>query len=202
MASMLDCKKIQARLGEYVDGALPSDQTWDVKLHLASCAVCDQAARELSGTVALLQSLPRQDTPAGFEQALARRLADVALQPRCLSLSERARAWWTPRAILHGRPAVLATAGTLAALVPAAVAALLFANQGGGATRPDFVPVAPTPLVASASKPGADFVQQCLDEHSTYAAADPLGDQTSVILASTTAASGSGTAPDSAEEIW
>lgn len=178
---MLDCKKIQANLGEYVDGALPSDEAWRVKMHLSSCAVCDQAARELSGTVALLQSLPRQDTPAGFEQALARRLADVALQPRRSSLSERIGNWWTlPRRV---RPATLATAGALAALAPAAILVFSSANHGG-ATSPVHSPGARTPSLVRASTASSDFVQQCLDEHSTYAAADPLGDQTAVILAS------------------
>ncbi len=178
---MLDCKKIQANLGEYVDGALASEEAWRVKLHLASCAVCDQAARELSGTVALLQALPRQDTPAGFEQALARRLADVALQPRRSSLAERIRDWWTlPR---RARPAMLATVGALAALVPAALLVFSSVNHGG-VVPPAAVSGGPAPSLARATARGADFVQQCLDEHSTYAAADPLGDQTAVILAS------------------
>jgi anti-sigma factor RsiW len=182
---MLDCKKIQGLLGEYVDDALASEDAWRVKLHLASCAVCDQAARELSGTVALLQSLPRQDTPAGFEQALARRLADVALQPRQPSFAERVRdAWTLPRRAR--RPATLGA--LLAALVPVAVLVVTSANRTAtlvppAATVPG-VPAASVTHRAAAMAPGADFVQQCLDEHSTYAAADPLGDQTAVILAS------------------
>ena len=197
MASMLDCKKIQAALGEYVDGALPSEEAWRVKLHLSSCAVCAQAARELSGTVALLQSLPRQETSVGFEQALARRLADVALQPRCSSLAERIRDWWTlPRRV---RPATLATAGALAALAPAAVLVISTVNHGnssGGVTSPRVVR---TPSFVRVTTAGTDFVQQCLDEHSTYAAADPLGDQTAVLLAATLSAFG-GVTPPNAEE--
>jgi anti-sigma factor RsiW len=182
---MLDCKKIQANLGEYVDGALASEEAWRVKLHLASCAVCDQAARELSGTVALLQSLPRQDTTAGFEQALARRLADVALQPRQPSFAERVRDAWT----LPQRARRPATLGALfAALVPVAVLVVTSVNHTATLVPPEAtvagVPAASVTRNAAVMAPGADFVQQCLDEHSTYAAADPLSDQTAVMLAS------------------
>ncbi len=71
MASMLDCKKIQGQLSEYVDGALTADAAWSVKLHLASCAVCTRAAEELSATVSLLRSLPRQETSDAPEAAKA-----------------------------------------------------------------------------------------------------------------------------------
>lgn len=183
MASMLDCKNIQSHLGEYVDGALDADTAWRVKLHLGGCAVCAQAASELQGTIALLQSLPRQETSAGFERALARRLADVALQPRRPSVAERLRDWWTLPSL---RPATLATAGALAALVPAAF--FFAANQGANnlGVSASRVPIqrTDTHLIQARATTAPDFVQQCLDEHTTYAAADPLGDQSAVLLAS------------------
>src|SRR6476646_6265157 len=106
MATMLDCKKVQPLLSEYVDGALPSDTAWDVKLHVASCAVCARVADELAATAKLLQSLPTLEPSANFEAALAKRLADKVLTPKRPSLGQRIAAalggWWS-RPIL--RPA-------------------------------------------------------------------------------------------------
>src|SRR3712207_8600803 len=53
---------IWPRLSEYVDGALPADRAWAVRMHLASCAVCARVAEELGTTARLLRELPRQET--------------------------------------------------------------------------------------------------------------------------------------------
>jgi len=159
-----------------VDGTLDDDATWDVKLHLSSCAVCARAADELRGTIALLKSLPRGETPADFEDQLTRRLADIALQPRVPSLAERLREWWArPRV----RPAMLATAGALAAVVPAA----LFLSLGRTVSTTSAISQMPPAIEVSAAA-SQRWVEQCLNEHSTYAAAEPFGDQSAVVLAS------------------
>jgi anti-sigma factor RsiW len=158
MAGMNDCKNIRPRLSEYVDGALPADQDWAVRMHLASCAVCARVAEDFSAMARLLGELPRRETSAGFEAALARRLADQVLPPR--------RAWW----LLSGtrlRPAV-AFAGALAALVPAVFLATRHSPPG-----------TETPAVPSEQQ----FVEQCLDEHAAYASAEPLNDSAAVLLA-------------------
>src|SRR6476646_5558327 len=89
MATMLDCKKVQPLLSEYVDGVLPPDTGWDVKLHVASCAVCARVADELTATAKLLQSLPALEPSANFEAALAKRLADQVLTPARPTLGQR-----------------------------------------------------------------------------------------------------------------
>ena len=168
MASIIDCKKIQPLLSEYVDGTLAGDSAWGVKLHLSSCAVCARAAEELSATVSLLRSLPREETSDAFSEALARRLADQVLKPARPDLGERVREWWSlPRV----RPA-LAAAGALAALAPAA---LFFT------TRQPVAPVAEPPAVASAGDQ-QQFLDEVLEEHASYASGEPLGDPTAAVL--------------------
>lgn len=120
MASILDCKKIQAVLSEYLDGTLPESAAWEAQQHLGSCAVCAQVAQELTQTTRLLAFLPRHEPTESFEAALAARLAHQSLRPRPLTWSERLVAWWSrPRV----RPAV-ASGLAVAALVPIAFLAL------------------------------------------------------------------------------
>lgn len=168
MANINDCRKIQPLLSLYMDGMLEAGRAWDVKLHIASCRVCTRAAQDLTATVALLQALPRQDTSASFEDALARRLADQVLQQRRPSPAERAREWW---ALPRLRPA-LAAAGALAVLVPCT----LVLNVGQHKVKPA--------VSVSAATSADPFVDQCLEEHALDATAEPLGDQTAVLLAS------------------
>jgi anti-sigma factor RsiW len=178
-ASMADCKKIQSQIGEYIDGALAPDAAWSVRLHLGSCAVCTRVADELRGTVSLLQTMPRQEISNAFEARLARRLADVALQPRRTTLVDRLRDWW---AVPPVRPATLAVAGALAATIPAALFFRAQSGEPGSSSATKIVARPPLPPPTSASQ---QLVQHALVEHSLDAGADPLGDQNAVILAST-----------------
>lgn len=164
MASMNDCKTVQPRLGEYVDGTLEPNAAWHTGLHLASCAVCARIASDLEAATRLLQNLPREEPSPNFEAALAARLADQALRTRRTSLAGRIREWWSlPRV----RPA-LAMAGALAVVLPV----VFMATPARRSTRPGGTPAA-----------DLAFVEQCLDEHASFAAAEPLGDQAAVLLA-------------------
>lgn len=178
MATMLDCKKIQPQLSEYVDGALPADTAWDIKMHLASCAVCSQVAGELSTTARLLNTLPSLEPSLDFEAKLAARLADRVLQPRRPSLwdrlSEGVRGWWAqPLA----RPA-LASGVALAALLPVVV--VLNQGDGGDIARTNaaapVAPVARTTPAAKAADRSPNSLDQIWREHNAYASSEPLGD--------------------------
>ena len=162
MAGMNDCKNIRPRLSEYVDGALPADLAWTVRMHLASCAVCARVAEDFTTTARLLGELPRRETSESFEAALARRLADQVLPPR--------RAPWWPGGRLRVFRPVLAVAGALAAIVPAV---LLTTGH-----TPE-----PARTSAAALVSEQQFVEQCLDEHAAYASAEPLNDSAAVLLA-------------------
>jgi anti-sigma factor RsiW len=168
MATILDCRKVQPLLSEYVDGTLQADTAWEVKLHVASCAVCARVADELAATATLLQSLPALEPSKDFAAALARRLADQVLTPKRPSslrrLTETLVGWWS-RPVL--RPA-LASGAALAALVPAA---LFLTYRAAGGIQPA---ARPSPAAPTASEGGV--VEQLWKEHAAYASAEPLGD--------------------------
>jgi len=173
MATMLDCKKIQPLLSEFVDNALDGDTAWKVKLHVSSCAVCEQVAGEIRATASLLSGLPARETSSGFEAALAARLADRVLAPRRVSLWERMRMAWAFPATPVLRPA-LASAAALAMLVPATLITL----------RGTHVSPASGPATTKVSVADASGLQSLWDEHAAYSASEPLGDQAGVMLAS------------------
>ena len=121
------------RLSEYLDGDLAADEAALMERHLAACAECRRALRELERLRAWLRADPvaPADQPSHAELAAIRgRIAGdvVPLRPR------RARDPWL--------------AGVLgAAAMAAAVAAVMLARGGSGA--PDTLP--PVRVAAAAS---------------------------------------------------
>ena len=185
MTSIRDCKKIQPLLSEYVDGALTAETDWEVKLHVASCAVCAQAAQELTATRNLLRALPAREPSANFEAMLAKRLADTALQPRRESWRASASEWmsglWKTPSL---RPAFAVGAAALA-LMPFAMIALR------ATTRPDIATVTtgtPTPIVKASPANGANdtALEQVWREHSAYASSELLSDPASLVSTNST----------------
>ena len=175
MASMLDCKKIQGRLSEYVDSALDRETAWSIKLHLASCGVCSLVESELQATTSLLRSLPDVGPSANFDAKLAMRLADQVLQPRRASLLDRVRDWWYDAP--YARPAV--TSGlALAAVLPAA---FLFLSGHNTAPSANLRPQSARITTASAAT-GDGTLEQVWAEH---ASSDPLGDNSGMLLTPT-----------------
>jgi anti-sigma factor RsiW len=156
--SMLNCKHVQNRLSEFVDGTLPESETWEIRKHLASCSVCARASAELAATVRLIGSLPERGPSESFDDRLAARLADLVLTPRPLTLREKLVALWSRRAV---RPAV-ASGLALAALVPLGVF---------------FWPrtVAKTPQTDEA------VLTQIAREHADYASSEPLADPSDLL---------------------
>lgn len=177
MATMNDCKTIQPRLSEYVDGALAENDAWKVKLHLSSCAVCERVADELSATAKLLSALPTMETSAGFEAVLARRLADRALHPRSPSLLDRLRSLWTERPAV--RPAMASLTAFAAA---AAMVGVFVVNRSSTAPLANTEPPAAQTVVTDQKKPAT--LEQVFDEHAAYASAEPLGDPAGMLMAS------------------
>jgi anti-sigma factor RsiW len=186
MATMLDCKKIQPLLSEYIDGALDSEKAWSVKMHIASCAVCSTVADELRGTAALLQTLPPREPSANFEAMLAKRLADQVLTPHRPSFLERLRTWWdTPQV----RP-VATSAVALAAVVPMALFVVLRPHATGGQQPRSVIGTPGTETVADDEA----TVNQLWRDHISYASTEPLGNGGGMLLpaASFTASSSGG----------
>lgn len=167
MASILDCRRIQPRLSEYVDGVLSPDETWEVEKHVAACAVCARVADDFAATTRLLGSLPSAEPSADFAARLALRLADQSLAPRPLTLWGRLRNAWEDRP----RPvrAAAASGVALACLVP--VFAVVVVR-----TRPQ------TPPVVAVAEPSS--LEDIVRVHVRAASAEPLGESSGVLLAS------------------
>jgi len=174
MGTMLDCKKVQPQLSEYVDGALDGDAAWSIKLHLATCAVCSRVESDIRGTAELLGRLPEMTPSSSFEAKLAARLADQVLQPRRPGLWSRLRDWWYDAP--YARPMV-GSAAALAALAP-----LLFLLPRTTVDQSNSKEI----KVAAATN--GSTLEQVWAEH---ASSDPFGDDSSLLL-SATAQSGEG----------
>jgi anti-sigma factor RsiW len=169
---MLDCKKIQPRLSEYVDGTLDRETAWNLKLHLSSCGVCARVEGELRATAGLLRSLPEAGPSLDFEAKLAMRLADQVLQTRRASLLDRMRDWWFEAP--YARPAV--TSGlAVAAILPAA----FFAFGGRTAVSGTTVPVRGVAVTTANAASSDVTLEQVWAEH---ASSDPLGDNSGLLL--------------------
>ena len=177
MTSMLDCKKIQGLLSEYIDGAADRETAWDLKLHLSSCGVCSRIESELRATTNLLRSLPEMGPSLDFEAKLSQRLADQVLQPRHVSLLHRMRDWWYDAP--YARPAV--TSGlALAAILPAA-----FVVFGGHPGVDRTHTTAPLPAITTASAASAASGDAALEQvWAEHASSDPLGDNSGLLLTS------------------
>ena len=165
MASMLDCKKIQAGLSEYIDSTLPEQLSEATRAHLRSCAVCTKITEELTQTSRLLAFLPRPEPSESFERKLTLRLAGQVLRPKPITLGEKLSAWWIrPRV----RPTV-ASALAVAALIPLVVVRV----------RPA-LPVALPPQTTTENRE----VEQALQEHLTAKTSEAFGDSSGLLLAS------------------
>jgi predicted anti-sigma-YlaC factor YlaD len=60
----MSCREIEDRLDDYADGELPEGEFQEMELHLASCAACRNAERQLRRLLAEARALPREITPS------------------------------------------------------------------------------------------------------------------------------------------
>lgn len=187
MQTIRDCKTIQPDLSQYVDGTLPETRAWNIKMHVASCAVCDQIVRDFTQTTHLLSSMERREPAANFEAALARRLADhVLAPPRTVSLWDKMRDSISARvpASPRFRPVYLAPVA-FAALAP-----LVFWAASPKTAPP--VPQTNTQMQA-APQTGANApanalakdatLDDLLNDHAAYASSEPLADPAGMLAA-------------------
>ncbi|GAB4453483.1 MAG: hypothetical protein OHK0029_06410 [Armatimonadaceae bacterium] len=192
MATIRDCKKIQPLLSEFVDGTLSERDDWEVKMHVASCAVCAQIAEDFSATSRLLSSLPQPVLSSNFEAALAKRLADESLRPLPVSPWQRVvrrvqEAWHRP-----GLRASMTTGLALAALAPAlfVLAPRLMSSGSEGNSRPVAI-ATPSQNVGTSSgavrgtTSGAEseILDEVLSEHVSYASSEPFSNPSGLIPA-------------------
>ena len=67
--------EIRARLSEYLERDLASEERARIGAHLESCTDCDRELSELRETVSLLRRLPEPTLPAGISDAVMARIA-------------------------------------------------------------------------------------------------------------------------------
>ena len=182
MATMLDCKKVQPLLSEFVDGTLPEETNWEVKLHVTSCAVCQKVADDFTATARLLGNLERAEPSAGFEAALAARLADLSLKPHRPTLRERFAEWWQAQGAAR-RP-VLASAAAIAALAPVAVVAVLNLPGRDGGAEAMAGAAAPPVGIQTASWSEGESLEELYDDHAEFSSSLLLGDSSVVLTSS------------------
>src|SRR5687768_8756770 len=63
--------EMEARLAEYVDGALPATDAQEVELHIETCSECKEAVAALRDTVNALSGLHRLQAPRNFDREVA-----------------------------------------------------------------------------------------------------------------------------------
>lgn len=73
----LDCRHCREGLQEYLDGSLPKKQSLAFFLHLRECDACQAEHDRLQGLFQLLDALPPQPVPEGFDEKV---MAAIPLQ--------------------------------------------------------------------------------------------------------------------------
>jgi anti-sigma factor RsiW len=163
----MNCNRVHSLLTEFADDTLDAGTAWQVQTHLAGCDACRTLHREMVSVKQLLHTLPSAAPSAGFDAALAQRLA----------LTRRPAA--PAPAFRLSRPAFRTTL-TARRLRPALALSLLLA-AGAAAFFPGHAPKTAVPPAAHAADPA--FVADCVAQHHRDAAAEPLADMSAQTLA-------------------
>ncbi|MBC8141415.1 MAG: zf-HC2 domain-containing protein [Armatimonadetes bacterium] len=169
------CQKIQPLLAPFVDSETSPQEREQVERHLQGCAVCQSIVDDFAATARLVSTLPTPTLSAGFEAALARRIADSSLAPKPVSLWNKLLAWWEDTAPNGVRVApTFAVAAVMLLLIGLPTTWLLTGrNVPLGITKQ----VVATPTTDAASLVASDpAIAELWDEHRSFAAAQPLGD--------------------------
>jgi len=170
-----NCQTIQPQLSEFLDDQLGAQTAWDVQTHVAGCAECAKTQRELSRLRDALHALPVPTLSAGFDAALAERLA-LTRRPAALS---GVALWKTRLTALFANP----PAGRLRPM-------LAFGAAGAAAALGLFflpTPTPPAPALSPAAVQTAAvdhaFVAECVAQRRREAAGEPLADLSAQNLA-------------------
>ena len=129
----LSCQECQNGLQEYLDGTLEKKQSLRFFLHIRDCAACKVEHAQLQDLYSLLDNLPEQSVPEGFDQTILAAVPYEAYQEMAAIRAERVPVFleeaFLPEII---RSSVTRTIGVGAA----AVATGVFWMAGGPAFLP------------------------------------------------------------------
>jgi anti-sigma factor RsiW len=171
-----ECEQIRPLISEYVDDALEAGRRPLVEGHLHSCADCAALLEGFRANKARLASLALKQTSAGFDAALAQRIAALNAPPRRRSWLDAFRMPSLGVAVL--RPAVAGVA-----LAGIAIGVVIH-----GITPRTSVEI---------QKPQPDLISQCVAQHRSYVESQPLTDWSAQALAGQTETADSSTAAGS-----
>ncbi|MCL6519648.1 MAG: zf-HC2 domain-containing protein [Armatimonadetes bacterium] len=160
----MNCRRIRKNIIDYMSGTLSKEKTERIKEHLLSCAECSQLIAELEATSHLVRSLDRAKAPAGFESRLQTRIAfqqsvKTNRNPIRRFARDFARAFIGMRR-LSLRPVI---AGILFCIMLGVSILMIINNNVAQATDQAFISV-------------------CQEQHISFAAANPLADDSAVLL--------------------
>ncbi len=169
-----DCQTIQPLLSEFQDDHLDAQTAWNVQTHVAGCPACARTQRELSRLRDALRALPAPTLSAGFNAALAERLA-LTRRPTALC---GVPLWKDRLTALFVNPPARRLRPVLAFGVAGAAALGLFFLSVP-------TPLAPVTPVAAAQAAAVDhaFVAECVAQRRREAAGEPLADLSAQNLA-------------------
>ena len=106
----MNCRDVQERLDDYVDGTVRDAEAATLALHLEDCPACRQDERELRTLLSRAAAFPREETPRGdlWPGILARIRSGKVVQGAFASGGSRA--WLPAAAAAAGLLIVLSTA--------------------------------------------------------------------------------------------
>lgn len=169
----MNCKQFSKLAGDYVNRTLGEDKLESAQAHLSTCTQCASLVRELENTSHLVRSLDRASAPAGFETRLRTRLASQERPEAPAAAGNTIRDWLRGigRTFLvtppHGYR--LAIRPALAGLIVCAiiVGSIFMLGQGRD---------------PNASEMDWGYIETCQNQHASFASANPLADESAVIL--------------------
>lgn len=170
---MMNCQNVKPLLTQFTDETLNAAAAWQVQTHLSGCAACAAAARDLAAVKRLMQTLPSKTPSAGFDAALAERLALTRRPASPLPLPWRTRLAHSLCSLLAAPPRRSRPALALGAILAAGIFTAAF-------TAHTAAPPAPAAAVRGADP---SFVADCVAQHHRDAASEPLADLSAQTLA-------------------
>jgi len=149
-----DCRFVQPRIDEYVDGGLTRIDAAFVSEHVAVCSPCGALLAQARSTRDLLRSLGQRRVPTGFDAHLAQRIVEI----------DRRRSL---RPMLSG---LLGSVQGVSLLRPGlAAATIAIIVLGGVASRQSSTALQP-------GRQDAALVSQCVAQHQSYMSGEPVSD--------------------------
>jgi len=167
-----NCKQIEPMISEYIDGVLSSDQTWRVRMHVASCHSCARLLEELQKTIAVIQTASVPALSNAFDRVLQDRIASIATakqQADSGSILAKVRYAWSAGMAHLTRGQQM----RIAISTPILAATLAVA----------FVVMAPHPGSQTTTAVDNSFVATCVTDHQNFVASQPLADPSAQALA-------------------